>query len=62
MAKYFYCYSSRLQRAFYANGFKPICTGINTKSGSTFWLYESSDELNAYKNNVYPLERDKYKF
>lgn len=60
MKDYFYCYSPRLQRALYQHGFRPICTGLNIKSGAIFWLYEASEELNDYKNNTYQVERDNY--
>ena len=60
MKDYFYCYSLRLQRALYKHGFQSICTGLNTKSGAIFWLYEATKELNDYKDNLYPKERDKY--
>jgi len=57
---YFYCYSPRLKRALIEHGFTYICTGVNFHSGTKFWLFESSDALNTYKNEVYPNERDKY--
>ena len=58
--RYFYCYSRRLMRALKDHGFDYICTGTNFRTGSIFWLFEASDELNAYKNNVYPTDRDNY--
>lgn len=56
--RYFYCYSARLKKALTANGFRPICMGINGKSHKKFWLFEGTDELNNYKDNVYPNEKD----
>ena len=47
-------------KALKDHGFDVICTGTNFRTGSIFWLFEASDELNAYKNNIYPLERDNY--
>lgn len=60
MKKYFYCYSARLKRALLAHGFQYLCTGINCRSNAKFWLFEATEELNDYKNNVYMSERDKY--
>lgn len=60
MKDYFYCYSPRLQRALYANGFRFICVGLNIKTGAVFWLYEATDELNDYKTRLYPKERDNF--
>ena len=60
MKSYFYCYSPRLKRALLAHGFSYICTGINQKSNTIFWLCEGSEELNDYKNNYYQAERDKF--
>lgn len=58
--KYFYCYSKRLMRALRANGFSYICIGINKKSQTEFYLYESSEALQDYKDNKYPKERDEF--
>ena len=57
MKQYFYCYSPRLKRFLIENGFSYICTGQNQKSGALFWLFDSTDELNDYKNRIYPNER-----
>nr|DAQ86963.1 MAG TPA: hypothetical protein [Caudoviricetes sp.] len=37
--KLFFCYSRRLKRALVANGFIPICTGINERTNNKFWLF-----------------------
>lgn len=58
--RYFYCYSARLMRALRANGFRYICVGVNTRTDSRFYLYESTQELNDFKNNVYPKVRDEF--
>lgn len=60
MDRFFFCYSARLKRALVANGFSPICTGLNGKSGKKFWLFLGTDELNYYKDNVYQTERDRF--
>lgn len=60
MERYFYCYSPRLKNALVANGFRYICVGINEKENSKFWLFEGTDELNAFKNEVYQKARDQY--
>ena len=56
--KLFFCYSERLKRALVANGFKPICLGLNSKTDTKFWLFWGTQELNDYKNNKYQKERD----
>lgn len=55
----FFCYSRRLKRALIANGFKPICTGINERTNVKFWLFWG-EEIQFYKDNVYQIERDNY--
>ena len=55
----FFCYSKRLKRALVANGFKPICVGINQNTNALFWLFWG-DEIQNYKDNIYPTERDKF--
>ena len=60
MKGYFYCYSPRMKRALLAHGFRYICVGINCKTGARFWLFEASEELNDYKNDRYPAERDQF--
>lgn len=59
--KMFFCYSERLHKAFKDNGFSYICIGFNQNTGSKFWLYEGTQELNYYKDYVYPKERDKFR-
>lgn len=61
MKQYFYCYSARLKRALSANGFQYICVGINERTNSRFYLYEGTEELNYYKDWIYPVERDNFK-
>lgn len=58
--QYFYCYSNRLMRALRANGFRYICVGINMKTGSRFYLYESSAEFQNFKDTIYPKVRDQF--
>jgi hypothetical protein len=58
--KIFYCYSGRLMRALYNNGFRIISTGINPKTKSFYWCFIGSDILNYYKDNLYQKERDKF--
>lgn len=58
--RYFYCYSVRLKRALLDNGFHYLCTGINCRSNTKFWLFEATDELNDYKDHVYQTQRDQY--
>ncbi len=57
--KLFFCYSRRLKRALVANGFIPICTGINERTNNKFWLFWG-EEIQFYKDNVYQTERDNY--
>lgn len=57
----FFCYSERLHKALKENGFKYLCIGWNQNTGSKFWLYEGTPELNYYKDYVYPKERDKFR-
>lgn len=56
----FYCYSKRLKQALIANGFTPIKYGVNPNSNAPYWVFEGTDELNEYKKNRYPIERDNY--
>ena len=58
--RYFYCYSERLKRALCANGFRYICVGLNRRTQSRFYLFESSVELQYYKDCIYPTERDEF--
>ena len=58
--RYFYCYSKRLMRALRSHGFRYICIGVNKRTDSEYYLYESSKELQYYKDNVYPNERDNF--
>ena len=51
--QYFFCYSPRMHRALRQYGFRYICVGMNERSGETFWLYEGTQELNYFKDNVY---------
>lgn len=60
MKPHFYCYSARLREALIVNGFECIGSGVNPSTGSTYWLYDNTPEFNIYKNNIYPLERDKF--
>lgn len=55
--RYFYCYSEKLRKALENNGFEPICQGINWNTNTKFWLFEGTDELNHFKNNVYPKQK-----
>ena len=59
MKDYFYCYSPNLKRGLIEHGFRYICTGQNQKSGAKFWLFPATEELNEYKDNIYPNERKK---
>lgn len=60
MSRLFYCYSKRLKNALCANGFQVVDTGVNKNTGSVYWLFVGSDELNYYKDNIYQTERDKF--
>ena len=60
MTKLFFCYSKRLHRALIANGFNPVFIGYTLKSGQLVYIYEGTQSLNDYKNNIYQLERDKF--
>jgi hypothetical protein len=33
---------------------------MNERSGETFWLYEGTQELNYFKDNVYQDVRDQF--
>lgn len=61
IGKLFFCYSARLHRALKFHGFRYICVGINHNTKSKFWLYEGTQELNYYKDYIYPTERDKFR-
>lgn len=60
MERFFFCYSARLKRALDAQGFRYICVGINERTGTKFWLYWGTPELNYYKDNLYQEERDQF--
>lgn len=57
----FYCYSEVLKMALDFNEFKCVASGINDANGDKYWLYFGTEELNNYKNNIYPLEKHKFK-
>lgn len=56
----FYCYSKRLHKALYENGFRVISVGVNPKTKSYFWCFVGSEVLNYYKDKLYQKERDKF--
>lgn len=56
----FYCYSERLKRALEANGFVYISTDVHAKTETRFWVFEGTEELNYYKDNIYQTERDRF--
>lgn len=56
----FYCYSTRLRDALIDHGFTPIGYGVNPSSKSSFWVFEGTEEMNAYKNEQYQQDRDNY--
>lgn len=56
----FYCYSTRLRDALIDHGFNPIGYGVNPNSGSPFWLFEGTEEMNAYKSGQYQQDRGNY--
>jgi len=60
MNRLFFCYSERFKKALLANGFVPLCTGLNVLTFKRFWLFDGTQELNDYKNYKYQLERDKF--
>ncbi len=47
-------------RALRAHGFRYICIGINKRTASEYYLYEASEELQYYKDHIYPDERDEF--
>lgn len=59
--KLFYCYSIPLKIALEFNGFKCLGNGLHDKTGHKYYLFLGTDELNDYKKNKYPLEKDKFK-
>ena len=58
--KKLYCYSLRFRNALVDNGFKIIDEGVNYKTNKHYWVFNGTDELNYYKDNLYQLERDLY--
>ncbi len=47
-------------RALRANGFSYVCIGLNKHTQSEFYLFEASEALQNYKDNIYPKERDEF--
>lgn len=58
--KEFYCYSMRLARALIDAGFEPIKLSSNPETQEVYYLFEKTQELMNFKNNVYQSVRDKY--
>ncbi len=56
----FYCYSTRLRDALIDHGFTPIGYGVNPNSDAPFWIFDGTEEMNAYKNGQYQQDRDYY--
>lgn len=45
MNNYFYCYSPKLKAHLLDVGERFICTGLNEKTHSKFWLFVRNDNL-----------------
>lgn len=56
----FYCYSSRLHRFFDFHKISPLYMFYNKKNKTFCWVYEGNLKLNELKDNMYPIERDKF--
>lgn len=64
MNNYFYCYNNQLKNWLVKKGRRYITEGVNKNSGSTFFLFEKSPELDEYINQyriIQNKKRNKYK-
>jgi len=50
----------RLARALIDAGFKPISLTSNIKTQQMYYIFELTEQLMHFKNNVYQTVRDKY--
>lgn len=59
----FYCYSITLKSALDANGFKPLTNDpqVHNKTKKKYWMYFSSEELDKYRKNKYPFQKDNFR-
>ncbi|MDY5727511.1 MAG: hypothetical protein SPK49_02705 [Erysipelotrichaceae bacterium] len=58
--KNFNCYSMRLARALIDAGFKPISLNSNPRTKQMYYIFEATEQLMHFKNNIYQTVRDKY--
>ena len=50
----------RLARALIDAEFKPISLNSNSKTQQMYYIFEATEQLMHFKNNVYQTVRDKY--
>ena len=50
----------RLARALIDSGFKPISLNSNLKTKQMYYVFEATEQLMHFKNNIYQTVRDKY--
>lgn len=50
----------RLARALIDAGFKPISLTSNPKTQQMYYIFEPTEQLMHFKNNIYQTVRDKY--
>ena len=50
----------RLARALIDSGFKPISLNSNPRTKQMYYVFEVTEQLMNFKNNVYQTVRDKY--
>ena len=58
--KNFNCYSMRLARALIDAGFRPISLNSNPKTQQMYYIFELTEQLVHFKDNIYQTVRDKY--
>ena len=56
----FFCYSHRLKRALVEHGFKVYYIGYNYNTQSFSYAFLTTDKLQNFKQNIYPILRDRY--
>ena len=50
----------RLARALIDAGFKPISLNSNPKTQQMYYIFELTEQLVHFKDNIYQTVRDKY--
>lgn len=50
----------RLARALIDAGFKPISLNSNPRNKDMYYIFEATEQLMYFKNNIYQTVRDKY--